>query len=189
MGDRISEHCGQKLRGKVARDSHFGTKSQRNWDINSDLLQYLIIVSVPRLFDTLALRSDIRAGVSAVVMMSKLGKKHLSQDQRSELIRRAGSGEHPNALAIAFNVKVRQVYKILEAELPANAQRRKGARGAADATKEQALGRIAAGESVVAVAKSLGLDRVTLFRWKRAATTKPLAGRVKEASAWSDGPS
>lgn len=39
MGDRISEHCGQKLRGKVARDSHFGTKSQRNWDINSDLLQ------------------------------------------------------------------------------------------------------------------------------------------------------
>lgn len=99
--------------------------------------------------------------------MSNLGKKHLSVEQRKDLLQRAAAGEHPTALAEAFRVQVRQIYKILERQLPPDAPRRRGAKGVNAEARQTALQRIAAGEAVAAVARDLGVDRGTIFRWKR----------------------
>lgn len=99
--------------------------------------------------------------------MSKLGKKHLSEVQRLDLLQRAAAGEHPIALAEAFSVQVRQIYKIMERQLPHDAPRRRGAKGVSAEARRAALQRIEDGEAVAAVARDLGVDRGTIFRWKR----------------------
>ena len=97
--------------------------------------------------------------------MSNLGKKHLSATQRNDLIQRAAAGEHPAALADAFGVRVRQVYKILQRL--SDEPLRRGAKGVGQDTRQAALKRVEEGETVAAVARDIGVDRGTIFRWQR----------------------
>jgi transposase-like protein len=99
--------------------------------------------------------------------MTKRGQKHMTKIQREELVAKALAGEKAPVLAETFKVTVGQVFKIVRQERPALSAGRRGARGV-EQSKRSALRRVDAGEAVAAVAREIGVDRGTIFRWMRA---------------------
>lgn len=81
---------------------------------------------------------------------------------------KALAGEKAPVLAETFKVTVGQVFKIVRQERPALSAGRRGARGVEQSKRSEALRRVDAGEAVAAVAREIGVDRGTIFRWMRA---------------------
>lgn len=94
--------------------------------------------------------------------MSAKGQKRLSAEQRAELVRLAGDGVEHQSLAATFGIQVRQVARIIFAATPPEE------RGMAKIYQRQVYGAEEALERPFAeVAKELGVDRKTVWRWKQ----------------------
>lgn len=95
--------------------------------------------------------------------MATKGQKHLSIEARDELVSRAKAGVPHDDLAIAFGIKIRQVKRIVSAATPPEERLR------AKLAERRAIGLSEAAERPFSeVAKELGVDRTTVWRWKKA---------------------
>lgn len=104
--------------------------------------------------------------------MSVKGKKHLGPERSAELVRRAMQGERVAALAAEFGVTATQVYKLVRRADGVDGPRRRGRKPTPPEIAAEILERCAT-ETPSAVAKSVALDRSTVFRVRRAAGQTP----------------